>query len=185
MTTEPTKVSAAALTKAVQTALAVDRLDLETEFARLPGDLAYATELHARALAHYLDAKHEREIAQASLLSSGAFRDAVAAGYAKPTADVIKAASVCDPRVVAARRAENVADVARRRAHGLVAAIAAKRDMVVSLGAHARLELQREPTIREPDDAENRTFVFDPSQPDDDPDQLNDDVPVYDDGVPI
>lgn len=74
--------------------------------------------------------------------------------------DMVAAKIALDPRYRKAR--ENVisvrlehgkrvveAEAVKRRAAGMVEAIQSKKEMLISLGAHLRLEMQREPLIRD------------------------------------
>jgi hypothetical protein len=54
-----------------------------------------------------------------------------------------------DPRWQDAQEAEIAAEVEREKMKGAVAALVAKKDMLVQLGANQRAELERDPVIRE------------------------------------
>lgn len=122
---------------------------LEEEFTRLPADLAYWNERHAVALREHLDTKIERERLVGQLSIDVSFVDALETSLGKkPTVNQIQGAVLQDPRYIAVRTDETLAEVEKIRLRGCVDAIAAKRDMIISLGAHARLEMQHDPILR-------------------------------------
>lgn len=67
----------------------------------------------------------------------------------KPTEKDAEARVELDDRWQAAQDAEIVAEVEREKMKGAVAALVAKKDMLVQLGANQRAELERDPVVRE------------------------------------
>jgi len=66
----------------------------------------------------------------------------------KPNLDQLKGAALCSQRYIDAKAREATAESERHRARGRVDALSTKRDMLISLGAHIRLELLRDPAVR-------------------------------------
>lgn len=139
-------------------AIDVDPEFLSEEFVRIPADLAYYNERYSRALGAYLEAKAERERIAGELSISPKFIKDLTDKIneyneedekpKRPTVDQLKAAVLNDPAFIEARLIETRADAERTRLRGCVDALATKRDMVVSLGAHVRLEMQHDPVVR-------------------------------------
>ncbi len=130
--------------------VAIEPLALTEEFVRLPADLAYWSEQHASAYRYALERELYRKTLEGKLYSEHQLRLAagrIGAGRG-PTVDEVKSAIAQDPSYIAARAEENEADSARVRLLGVVEAIRAKREMIVSLGAHLRAEMQHDPLLR-------------------------------------
>lgn len=122
---------------------------LEEEFIRVPADIAYWNERHSVALRQHLEAKIERERIQGELLTDPEFAEELEARLGKkPTVDQLKGGMTTSRRYITARLAEASAEAERARLRGCVEAVASKRDMLISLGAHVRLEMQHDPVLR-------------------------------------
>ncbi len=131
-------------------AVRIEPTVIEEEFIRLPGDMAYWNERFAMATHDYLDAKATREKLWGELLNDSAIFDALAKRLGKkPSVDQLKGEIETLDQYVGARQLENTAkaDVARTR--GNVDCVIAKKEMLISLGAHIRAELNRDAMIRE------------------------------------
>jgi hypothetical protein len=130
-------------------AVQIEPMALEEEFVRLPADIAYWNERHSHALREYLAAKIDREQIFGRLLTNPEFHATLQILIGKrPTVEQLKGAISCHDDYAAARLHENEADVERQRLRGCIDALAAKRDMIVSLGAHIRLEMMHDPIVR-------------------------------------
>jgi hypothetical protein len=142
---------------------------IQTEYAELPSNLARwvkrrvdTTKLHHLAKLEAQAAKSRAEFA-ADVAEARARSDVkVNRAGVKLTSDDVAALVACHPDYVAAReRAIAVAEEVGKRvveteamrdeAVGMIETIHAKREMLVSLGAHLRLEMQRDPMIRDRD----------------------------------
>ena len=62
--------------------------------------------------------------------------------------DQVEAEAVNDPKYVEAKRNEVYLEAETKRLVGMVDAVRTKRDMLVSLGAHIRAEMEHEPLIK-------------------------------------
>jgi hypothetical protein len=131
------------------TTVSIEPLALEEEFIKMPADLAYWNERYAEAVRGFLTAKIGRERIEARLHIE--IRETLAAKGDKkgPTIADIEAGVSTHPEMIAARDAEIMAEVEKVRLAGVIDAVRAKRDMLVQLGARARIELENDPVIRE------------------------------------
>ena len=125
----------------------VEPVALEDEFIRLPGDLAYWSERYADAYEMFLDAKLVRERVYAELTMK--HRDRLSlTSKGRVTVGEIEAAVILDADYLEAKTNENAAESNKIRMHGIVEALRAKRDMLISVGAHQRAEMDHDPSIR-------------------------------------
>jgi hypothetical protein len=127
--------------------LAIDPLQLNEAFTRLPAELAYATQRASEALSAHLhaDLDLDRAVARLSIEWRETLEDM---GDKRPTEAQVKAKVESDQRYIDARVAAIEAEVALAKAKGIAEAVRAKRDMVVSLGAAVRAELEGQPSLR-------------------------------------
>lgn len=120
---------------------------LEEEYVRLPADLAYWNARFADCLRTYLRTKLDFEQTEARLRLET--RERLLADAKKPTESQVDATVLGLPEMVQARLLLVEAEVAKVRAAGVCEAVRAKKDMLVSLGAHVRAEMNGDPMIRE------------------------------------
>lgn len=122
----------------------IDPTNLDDEFMRLPGDLAYWNERFAVATRQYLYAKKEYEEERATqylLIKESA--------TTKLTVSDLDALVTTHPRVVAVRGQLVEAEADKNAIRCRVDAICAKRDMLQSYGAKIRAELMSDPALRD------------------------------------
>lgn len=135
----------------LRSCVAIDRDELDTEFSRLPSDLAYWNEMYARALMEFYEADIAADHAKAQLYTEHKVRLQTEAGSSDPrkgaSSDAIKAEVEQDDRWLSAKRRLIRADVAKVRARGVCDAVSAKKDMLQSLGAKLRAEMV-DPLVR-------------------------------------
>lgn len=142
----------------------IEPMMLEEEFVSLPSQMAYWNERYAQANRTYLQAKIKREgtfarvrlelKAKAEMTSQEAADDKAedkkkAAKPKGPTVDDLKAMTDQNPEVRAAVEHELMSEVEYDRLRGVMEALRAKREMLVSLGAHLRAEMAVNPNMRE------------------------------------
>lgn len=127
----------------------VEPMLLEEEFVRLPSDIAFWSERYAEAYFHFLDRESYRKelygrlyVEHNKALSMGRM------GTRGPTVGEIDAAVLQDPLHAAARKEENQAEAAKIRLFGVMEALRAKKDALVSIGATRRAEMSGDPMIR-------------------------------------
>lgn len=125
----------------------IDEADINGEFVRFAGTLAFwgarLADAHEVALRNKARGEHTYAIVKL------AARDKLERLGVKATESQVDAHATIDPRWRAQRDRDVDAEVNVKRLAALVEALRAKRDMLVSLGAHVRAELGPPPSIRE------------------------------------
>lgn len=130
----------------VMRAVSVDPLLLEEEFARIPADLAYWNEKYANAYRVFLRAKatyDQVEAARALVIREEQSM------LKKITEGTIRAYVETDDEVVRARLQVIDAEVEKVRLWGVLDALRAKKEALISIGAHMRAEMSGNPSLRE------------------------------------
>ena len=122
--------------------------NLQEEFCRVPADLAYWGERMADAAKDAKLAKLHREKTESVLYAK---HRAELSNFGKTTEAAIRAAVVDDPAYEKAKIREIEADAAATAFKNRFWAVSAKKDLVQSLGATIRVEMQRDPLVRVPD----------------------------------
>jgi hypothetical protein len=120
---------------------------MSQEYMQLPGVLAYWNAQYARTNRAYLDAKLDVAVTRARL--QPLVRDALLRAGAKVTESQVEAAIDSNEDMIDAIRRMNAADALKHEAFGIVDTIRAKREMLISLGAHVRAEMAHDPVVRE------------------------------------
>jgi hypothetical protein len=132
--------------EALEKVFDIDPMDLTPAFCQLPADLAYwgarYADAHRQAAAAKAD---EKQIHGANWEVA---RDRVTAIRGKATLDDIKAAIEQIDDVRRARENTIEAEYEKVRLLGIVDAIRSKRDMLISVGAHVRAEMDHDPSIK-------------------------------------
>ena len=113
--------------------------DISGEFVRLPSDLAFWSEKYNSAAEASMRAKLHREKCAAEV--ELAVRKVALQSGEKITESVVSARVAVDPDYHEMSMAYVDAEADRNRLRSTVDAILAKKDMLVSLGAHARAEM--------------------------------------------
>lgn len=132
----------------------IDRTDLQGEFGRVASQLAYWMERHAEAQGVTGEAKYALETVDArlGLRHRETLRQQVELGKLVVargiTEAMVREQVVLDPEYRAARLGLIEAESMEARLNGITKAVATKRDMLVSLGAHVRAEMGLDPVIR-------------------------------------
>jgi len=136
--------------------VSIDPLDIEAEFVRLPSDLAYWSQQYADAYEAWLDAKIDRETLYGQLYEEklleleSQISQRPKVGRGKGVSDVmLEAAIKRDQEYIFARKKEIKAESEKVRLHGVLEALGAKKDGLVSIGATRRAEMERDPMIRD------------------------------------
>lgn len=122
-----------------------DPLKLDDEFVRLPADLAYWHGQASNALREYQIAKIDTKRLEARL--SIEHRERQLAEGKKPTESTVSAAVETDDEMYEARKSLVTLESDYERIRGVVDAVRAKKDMVVSIGHQIRAELS-DPIVR-------------------------------------
>lgn len=131
--------------KAVKDAVAIEPLAMQEEFVRIPGDLSHWNAQFSEALKRFLVAKAESEHLWARLWLEA--REALLTD-GKATEKLIEAKVNVTPEWQKAHI--NLVELEAEKTHirGIVDAIEAKKEMLISLGAHIRSEMEGDPMVR-------------------------------------
>jgi hypothetical protein len=133
--------------EAVMEAVAIDPLLLEEEFSGIGSRLAYWNEQYAESFRQFLRAKANYDRTEATRYL--AIREELDNGGKKPTEATVKANVEVDDEVVTARLRLVDCEAEKVRLWGVLDALRAKKDALISLGAHIRAEMGGSPSMRE------------------------------------
>lgn len=127
---------------------------IEEEYTRLPGDIGYWNAQFARAVRTHLMAKRLVKKTEARLTLKYSrppelLGDALPGPWKQPSVAQLEALVQNDDELEQAEQCLIEAEVEKTRIYGIVEAVRAKREMIVSLGAHLRIEMQHDPIIRD------------------------------------
>lgn len=125
----------------------IDPLRIQDEFVRIPADLAYWNARYADAQRAFLMAKIDLDVIKAKL--GPLTRRAIADKGGKATEDLIKNMVESHADVIDAREQLAVTEVEKSRLYGCLDAIRSKKEMLISLGAHMRAEMEGDPSLRQ------------------------------------
>ncbi len=125
----------------------IDPLQLNDEFIRIPGDLAYWNARYARALRTFLMAKVDKDITRGRL--EPILRAAIINAGGKPTEKQIDGLIDSNQSYIDICHALVDAEVEKNECYGALDAIRAKKEMLISLGAHLRAEMEHDPLLRD------------------------------------
>lgn len=141
MTDTPRLVDVTMLAKSCN----IDPNNIQGEFVNLPGELAYWCTQYAEAVEAYLTKKAAFEVKEAELAS--AIRAKLDLTGKKATEATIEEGVHTHPEWLVSRTELLKAEGNKLRVNGIVSAVEAKREMLVSLGAHIRMEMQAFPSV--------------------------------------
>jgi hypothetical protein len=147
MSKDPHDLSGEDLRDYLREAVRIDPLSLQDEYIRLPADYAFFNEVYRKKLeAHLLaEAEMKRIFAGQMMVAS----ERVMPNGKSPTVDQQKALVESSEEYVEAKREAIGAEVDMVEARGVLEAIRTKREMLVSLGATVRQEMQHDPAVRD------------------------------------
>jgi hypothetical protein len=132
--------------EAIDAATRIDPAALQSDFVRLPSDLAYYNGVFADAMQMLIQAKRELDIGEAQIRQE--YRDKYE-GASRITVDQLDTCMMADSRYREMREQVDAAEVLKSRAAGVVDAIRAKRDSLISLGHFALAEMRSPPQVRD------------------------------------
>jgi len=119
----------------------INQLDLNSEFVRVPSDLAYWSDRYADTIEAYGSAKTQRERMYSELYAAYQFDLQTRLGPKGAPSATVDACVLRDPRYIATKETETKEEANKSRMYGIVDAIRTKRDMLVQLGAQSRSEM--------------------------------------------
>ncbi len=125
----------------------IEPLAIQEEFIRIPADLAYWNARYAKALRRHLMAKVNIDTCRARLVP--AVRNAIIEAGGKATEATVEAAVESNEALIEARQEGVEAEVEKNELYGALDAIRSKKEMLISLGAHMRAELDGDPALRD------------------------------------
>lgn len=133
----------------------IDAFAIQEEYMRLPADLAYWNERYASVHRHWLEmkAKRERVYAERLMVVRQGLQfelDSDPLKKGRITISEVEVGVMRDDAYMAVRDKEISAEAEKIRLWGVLDAIRAKKDMLVSLGAHMRAEMAGGLSTREP-----------------------------------
>jgi hypothetical protein len=128
--------------------VAIEPMALQEEFSRVPSDIAYWNEVYAQAYQAWLELKLARERTWAQAYQEKqSFLLTLGKSGRGPTVGEIEAEVTQSSEYLEVRSKEIAAETEKIRTGGMVDALRSKRDMLISLGAHQRAEMQHDPSI--------------------------------------
>lgn len=128
----------------LEEAVSVNRDDLNSEFVRLSADLAYWGEQLAEAEHEYSMAKLASEKLTAEAFVR--YKEHLQSTQGRTTDSSVNAMVTKDHRIVASKTNLLTKTHERNRLKSVVESIRAKKEMIISLGAQMRAEMQSENT---------------------------------------
>lgn len=135
------------LSKAQLEAVQIDELQLEDEFREVAAKLAYWNARYADANRRFLVERHELRIMEAQLWLEE--REDAENEKPKPTVDDIKARVHTRKEYKAAHMRYVEADAEQLKMKKFSEAVSAKKDMLQSIGAFKRAEMEGDPVTRQ------------------------------------
>lgn len=135
------------LLDAVLEVIEIDPLDIELEYTQIGAQIARYNELHVDALKEQLYA--ERSVKRTRAKVQLFVRSKAAADGVKMTDSRANAKVESHSKVQRAEIYAIDAKIERERLRGILKNLEGKRDMLISLGAHIRAEMQGNPSLRE------------------------------------
>lgn len=135
---------------------------INEDMIRLPSNVAYYGGKYAEAKGVQAQRKREMEVVEAQLYLE--YKGATMANGKPATEEYVRSSITLDPRLQAVARVVDENATLLARIGAVCDAIAAKREMLISLGANYRAERQPGPSINEtPLSAQRRRLQADPA----------------------
>lgn len=126
----------------------IDPMVLEEEFVRIPSDLAYWNQRYSDVYQYWLDRKLITEQVVAQRSNSIRTKLEVERDGKRVTIAEVDRELQLDEAFQQAKAKQIAAEGEKVRLAGICEAIRAKKEMVISLGAHIRAEMGHDPLIR-------------------------------------
>jgi hypothetical protein len=119
---------------------------IHEEYVRLSADLAHWNARYAGAVKDFLSAKVEADILERELYP---VIRAQLEQAGKVTEKMVDAALAQSEAWTEAQRLKASTEAEKLRLYGVLDSVRAKKDMIISLGAHLRSEMEGDPVLRE------------------------------------
>lgn len=127
--------------------VAIEPLAIQEEYVRIPSDLAYWNAQYAKAQREALVAKVNLDVLERELYA--VIRGELEAGGARVTEKTIDAGIGRSEAWVEAKHHLAESEAEKAKLYGYLDAVRTKREMLISLGAHLRIEMQGDIRLRE------------------------------------
>ncbi len=124
----------------------IEPLAIQEEYVRLPADLAYWNAKYAEAQREFLMSKVDLDVLERELYP--VVRQELETSGQRVTEKMIEAGIGQSSLWTEAKQRVARADADKAKMYGVLDAVRTKRDMLVSLGAHLRAEMEHDPTLR-------------------------------------
>lgn len=132
--------------KYLEESIDINEARLNDEFIKMPAAIAYWANEHANKVADYQHAKLNKDQTYARLFTK--YHAKLLDEKERPTEKKVDAAIELDHEMYQAQVALLTAEREKNHVAGIMEAVRTKRDMLVSLGANYRAELQGDPSLR-------------------------------------
>ena len=119
---------------------AIDEMQLQDEYVRLPSDFAYFSELYADSKKAFAETKLERDLTRSRLRMIA--RETIEVSGKRATESMVDCAVESDPAWLEVKTKEIECEAEVARIYGVLEALRTKRDMLIQLGAQARAEMK-------------------------------------------
>lgn len=136
------------LDKYLKDSTLIEPMALEEEFVRLPSDLSFWNQRYADVYRYWLERKMVLAQVVAEVSQEQRERLEMEAGGKRVLVGEVENALMLSKEYQQAKIKEIEAEAEKVRLWGVLDAIRSKRDMLISLGAHMRAEMQNDPMIR-------------------------------------
>ncbi len=121
--------------------------DIQSEFIRIPADLAYWNKQYADALKVYLDLEIDVKVTKGRVYTL--CKDMIVMKGGKPTEEQMKALVESNEDYILVQQEAAAAETTKNRLYGNLDAVRSKKEMLISLGATLRAEMEGDPSLRE------------------------------------
>lgn len=133
--------------KYLKDCVTIEPLAIQEEYVRLPSDLAYWNARYAEAQKELQIAKVELDVLERELYA--VVRNELEQGAKRVTEKMIEAGMGQSSVWVEAKKRVADAEGDRAKMYGILDAVRTKKEMLISLGAHLRIEMAGDPVLRE------------------------------------
>lgn len=127
--------------------ITIDELQINEEYRRVPGDIAYWNSRAAKAMKAMMAGKFNLERVDARLKIE--HRERLNKTRDKVTESMVDSVVLLDEEYAEARMAAIDAEAEYAHVRGIAQAVVARKDVLQSLGANLRIEMQSDPIIRD------------------------------------
>ena len=134
--------------KYLKDCVTIEPLAIQEEYVRLPSDLAYWNAQYAEAQKELQVAKVDLDVLERELYA--VVRNELEQGAGKRVTEKMIEAGMGQSSVwVDAKKRVATAEGDRAKMYGILDAVRTKKEMLISLGAHLRIEMAGDPVLRD------------------------------------